>query len=38
MTGLEGRPAEHVLTVAAGPGLYEELTAFLAALNPERDA
>ena len=38
VTGLEGRPAGTSLTVAAGPGLYEELTAFLATLNPERDA
>ena len=38
VTGLEGRPAGTALTVAAGPGLYEELTAFLASLNPERDA
>ena len=38
VTGLEGRPAGTSLTVAAGPGLYEELTAFLASLNPERDA
>jgi len=38
VTGLDGRPAGTSLTVAAGPGLYEELTAVLAALNPERDA
>ena len=38
VTGLEGRPAGAALTVAAGPGLYEELAAFLASLNPERDA
>ena len=38
VTGLGGRPAGPSLTVAAGPGLYEELTAVLAALNPERDA
>ena len=38
VTGLGGRPAGSSLTVAAGPGLYEELTAVLAALNPERDA
>ncbi len=38
LTGLEGRPAGPSLTVAAGPGLYEELAAFLATLNPERDA
>jgi fructose-1,6-bisphosphatase/inositol monophosphatase family enzyme len=38
VTGLGGRPAGSSLTVAAGPGLYEELTAVLATLNPERDA
>ena len=38
VTGLEGRPAGTALTVAAGPGLYEQLTASLASLNPERDA
>ncbi len=38
VTGLEGRPAGPSMTVAAGPGLYEELAAFLAALDPERDA
>jgi len=38
VTGLEGRPAGTSLTVAAGPGLYEELAALLATLNPERDA
>jgi len=38
VTGLGGRPAGSSLTVAAGPGLYEELTTVLAALNPERDA
>ena len=38
VTGLVGRPAGAALTVAAGPGLYEELAAFLASLNPERDA
>jgi myo-inositol-1(or 4)-monophosphatase len=38
VTGLEGRPAGTSLTVAAGPGLYEELTASLATLDPERDA
>ena len=38
VTGLMGRPAGAGMTVAAGPGLYEELTAVLATLNPERDA
>jgi myo-inositol-1(or 4)-monophosphatase len=38
VTGLAGRPAGSSLTVAAGPGLYAELTAVLATLNPERDA
>jgi myo-inositol-1(or 4)-monophosphatase len=38
VTGLDGRPAGPSFTVAAGPGLHEELTAALAALNPERDA
>jgi myo-inositol-1(or 4)-monophosphatase len=38
VTGLGGRPVGSSLTVAAGPGLYEELTAVLATLNPERDA
>lgn len=37
VTGLAGRPAGSSFTVAAGPGLYEELTAALSALNPERD-
>ncbi len=38
VTGLLGRPAGPGMTVAAGPGLYEELTAVLTGLNPERDA
>jgi len=38
VTGLHGRPASPSFTVAAGPGLYEELTEALTALNPERDA
>jgi myo-inositol-1(or 4)-monophosphatase len=38
VTGLGGRPAGSSLTVAAGPGLYEELTTVLAGLNPERDS
>ena len=38
VTGLAGRPAGPSFTVAAGPGLYEELTEALTALSPERDA
>ncbi len=38
VTGLAGRPVGTSMTVGAGPGLYEELSAVLAALNPERDA
>jgi len=38
VTGLDGRPASPSFTVAAGPGLYQELTEALTALNPERDA
>jgi myo-inositol-1(or 4)-monophosphatase len=38
VTGLGGRPASPSFAVAAGPGLYEELTEALTALNPERDA
>jgi myo-inositol-1(or 4)-monophosphatase len=38
VTGLGGRPASPSFTVAAGPGLYEELAEALAALNPEHDA
>jgi hypothetical protein len=26
------------MTVAAGPGLYQQLETFLSKLNPERDA
>jgi myo-inositol-1(or 4)-monophosphatase len=37
VTGLDGRPAGSSFTVAAGSGLYEELTKALTALNPERD-
>jgi myo-inositol-1(or 4)-monophosphatase len=37
VTGLDGRPASPAFTVVAGPGLYDELTAALAALSPERD-
>ena len=36
--GLAGKPESTSLTVAAGPGLYRPLAAFLARLNPERDA
>jgi myo-inositol-1(or 4)-monophosphatase len=38
VTGLAGRPPGSPMTVAAGPGLYEQLTSALAALSPERDA
>jgi myo-inositol-1(or 4)-monophosphatase len=38
VTGLGGRPASPSFTVAAGPGLYEELTEALAVLSPERDS
>ncbi|HYZ54398.1 MAG TPA: inositol monophosphatase family protein [Streptosporangiaceae bacterium] len=36
--GLSGRPASPSMTIAAGPGLFEELSAVLSRLNPERDA
>jgi myo-inositol-1(or 4)-monophosphatase len=36
--GLAGKAESTSLTVAAGPGLYRQLEAFLARLNPERDA
>ncbi|HEY2265588.1 MAG TPA: inositol monophosphatase family protein [Streptosporangiaceae bacterium] len=36
--GLAGRPESTSLTVAAGPGLYQQLEALLSRLNPERDA
>jgi fructose-1,6-bisphosphatase/inositol monophosphatase family enzyme len=36
--GLAGRPESTSLTVAAGPGLYQQLEAVLSRLNPERDA
>jgi fructose-1,6-bisphosphatase/inositol monophosphatase family enzyme len=36
--GLAGRPESTSLTVAAGPGLYQQLEAVLSGLNPERDA
>ena len=38
VTGLAGRPPGSPMTVAAGPGLYEQLIAALAVLSPERDA
>ena len=36
--GLAGRTESNSMTVAAGPGLYQQLEAFLSQLNPERDA
>jgi fructose-1,6-bisphosphatase/inositol monophosphatase family enzyme len=36
--GLAGKAESTSLTVAAGPGLYQQLEAFLGRLNPERDA
>jgi myo-inositol-1(or 4)-monophosphatase len=38
VTGLGGRPASPSFTVAAGPGLYQELIEALTPLDPERDA
>jgi fructose-1,6-bisphosphatase/inositol monophosphatase family enzyme len=35
--GLAGRPESTSMAVAAGPGLYQQLGAFLGQLNPERD-
>jgi myo-inositol-1(or 4)-monophosphatase len=35
--GLAGRAESPSMTVAAGPGLYAHLDAFLTGLNPERD-
>ncbi len=35
--GLDGRAESPAMTVAAGPGLYRQLEAFLGSLNPERD-
>jgi len=35
--GLAGRAESTSMAVAAGPGLYQQLDAFLAKLNPERD-
>ena len=36
--GLAGRIESTSMAVAAGPGLYQQLDAFLSELNPERDA
>jgi fructose-1,6-bisphosphatase/inositol monophosphatase family enzyme len=36
--GLAGRAESPAMVVAAGPGLYQQLDAFLTRLNPERDA
>jgi myo-inositol-1(or 4)-monophosphatase len=36
--GLGGKTESTSMTVAAGPGLYQQLDTFLARLNPERDA
>ena len=36
--GLAGRIESTSMAVAAGPGLYQQLEAFLSKLNPERDA
>jgi myo-inositol-1(or 4)-monophosphatase len=36
--GLDGRPPSHELTIAAGPGLFQELHDLLRSLDPERDA
>jgi len=38
VTGLPGGPPGTAMTVAAAPGLHEELIAALAPLRPERDA
>ena len=38
VTGLAGGPPGTAMTVAAAPGLHDELIAALAPLNPERDA
>jgi len=35
--GLSGRPESTSMTVAAAPGLFRDLEAFLTRLNPERD-
>jgi myo-inositol-1(or 4)-monophosphatase len=36
--GLSGRPEGTSMAMAAGPGLYRQLEAFLTRLDPERDA
>ncbi len=36
--GLAGKAESISMAVAAGPGLYQQLEAFLSRLNPERDA
>jgi myo-inositol-1(or 4)-monophosphatase len=36
--GLAGRAESTSMAIAAGPGLYRQLDAFLTRLNPERDA
>ncbi|MFB9881590.1 inositol monophosphatase family protein [Planobispora siamensis] len=36
--GLHGKPANPGMTLCAAPGLFEELHALLAPLNPERDS
>ncbi|MGE5131661.1 MAG: inositol monophosphatase family protein [Gemmatimonadota bacterium] len=38
VAGLAGRPANPELVIAAEPGLFSELHALLAGLDPERDA
>jgi myo-inositol-1(or 4)-monophosphatase len=36
--GLTGKTESTSMTIAAGPGLYQQLNTFLSRLNPERDA
>jgi myo-inositol-1(or 4)-monophosphatase len=36
--GLDGRPPSPDLTIAAAPGLFQELHDLLRSLDPERDA
>ncbi len=38
VAGLDGRPPSPDLTIAAGPGLFQELHDLLRSLDPERDA
>jgi myo-inositol-1(or 4)-monophosphatase len=38
VAGLDGRPPGPDLTIAAGPGLFQELHDLLRSLDPERDA